>query len=273
MMEAVRNNFAACLSLPGRIAGLIAAGNTVEKVYLLGQVHSRETTTSIFNPAPDCAEIPRHIYLLVLVPAGRQKELDAIQDHIEHHPQLEIPVTALVFTTQQFGQGLAAGQVFACRVLEHADLLFDTGIALPAATAVNREEWEEKNRRACARARNLATEFLAGAELYRLRRQNAMAAFMLHQSAEQALAALVQLHLGLRVTTHNLDKLLRYAGMALPQLQRVLSANGIKGADLLAKLQHAYIDTRYKEYSIQAVELLELEGRIGQLIGWLGADA
>jgi HEPN domain-containing protein len=37
------------------------------------------------------------------------------------------------------------------------------------------------------------TEFLAGAELFRIRKQNKMAAFMLHQAAEHGMLAIIQI--------------------------------------------------------------------------------
>ena len=39
----------------------------------------------------------------------------------------------------------------------------------------------------CTQGINIVNEFIAGAELFRVREQNKMAAFMLHQAAEQAL--------------------------------------------------------------------------------------
>ncbi|MEJ7679033.1 MAG: HEPN domain-containing protein [Segetibacter sp.] len=53
---------------------------------------------------------------------------------------------------------------------------------------------------------NKVQEFLADADLYRIRQQNKMAAFMLHQAAEHALHTLLRISTGLYVNTHNIDK-------------------------------------------------------------------
>ncbi len=57
---------------------------------------------------------------------------------------------------------------------------------------------------------NKVNEFLAGAELYRIRKQNKMAAFMLHQATEHALHTILKIGIGLYINRHNLDKIMRY---------------------------------------------------------------
>jgi len=92
-----------------------------------------------------------------------------------------------------------------------------------------------------------AQEFLAGADLYRIREQNKMSAFMLHQAAEHALLTLLKLTTGLHVNTHNLDKLIRSCSMVSYKLPEVFNRNNEQNERLFQLLQKAYIDTRYKD--------------------------
>ncbi|MCW3090505.1 MAG: hypothetical protein JWP81_1574 [Ferruginibacter sp.] len=47
----------------------------------------------------------------------------------------------------------------------------------------------------------------------KIRSQNKMAAFMLHQAAEHALHTILKKATGLHVNTYNIDRLLRYCTM------------------------------------------------------------
>jgi HEPN domain-containing protein len=93
----------------------------------------------------------------------------------------------------------------------------------------------------------LATEFMAGAELYIQRQQWPLAAFMLHQAAENALHAILKAATGLHMNTHNLDKLLRYCSMLTDRMQQILPRNEANNQRLFKLLQDAYIHARYKE--------------------------
>jgi HEPN domain-containing protein len=53
-------------------------------------------------------------------------------------------------------------------------------------------------------------EFIVGAELYILRQQYILAAFLLHQAVEQALTIMLRIVTCYKANTHNLDKLITY---------------------------------------------------------------
>lgn len=111
-----------------------------------------------------------------------------------------------------------------------------------------------------------AKEFLAGAELYRVRKQHKMAAFMLHQSAEQALRALLKTGTGYHANTHSIDRLLRYGSLVAHQLSELFPRQTEQDRRLFKLLQKAYIDTRYKEdYKITDEELRILTDKIQRI--------
>ena len=94
-----------------------------------------------------------------------------------------------------------------------------------------------------------------------------MSASMLHQAAEQALYTMLQLKTGLRVVTHNLDKLYRYCCVACYQLPELVFGNNKENDKrLFSLLQRAYIDTRYKsDYYINIPDLLAVTEKVNQL--------
>ncbi|MCH5716101.1 HEPN domain-containing protein [Niabella hibiscisoli] len=112
-----------------------------------------------------------------------------------------------------------------------------------------------------------AREFLAGAELYRLRQQYKMAAFMLHQCAEQALQALLKAGTGYHSQTHNIERLLQLCCLVSPQLASLFPLHTEAGKRLLHLLQKAYISARYaSDYRVNDGELRSLTGKVEGLL-------
>ncbi|MBP6022224.1 HEPN domain-containing protein [Ferruginibacter sp.] len=118
----------------------------------------------------------------------------------------------------------------------------------------------------CTQGINKVNEFIAGAELFRVREQNKMAAFMLHQAAEQALLTIFKKATDWPVNTHNIDKLLRYCSMVNYKIPAIFPRDSEAGKRLFGLLQKAYIDTRYKDdFAINSSELNALTQTIKTL--------
>ena len=93
-----------------------------------------------------------------------------------------------------------------------------------------------------------------------------MAAFMLHQAAEQGLRTMLIINTGLRINTHSIDKLVRYCNLFCQELPDILPRVREKDNRLFQLLQKAYIDTRYKKnYSIKLEELTILSAQVKKL--------
>ncbi|GAA4300645.1 hypothetical protein GCM10023143_01790 [Compostibacter hankyongensis] len=89
---------------------------------------------------------------------------------------------------------------------------------------------------------------------------------MLHQSAEQALITLIKSATEYHPNTHNIERLLRYAGLVSYRIPDVFSQGNEQDRRLLSLLQKAYIDSRYnKNYKICNDDLLHLMGKIRHL--------
>jgi len=197
------------------VAKLIAEALAVERIYGLGGTVSHVRTESIFADAAPTSGFVSHCYMLVLVNKSGTNSCNNLQDKIENHCRSYIPVTANVLNVQQYNDWLTEGHPFAISVSKTAGCLYDAENVkhiLPA-NAGEEQQPVKLNEAYFNAGLNKVEEFLAGADLYRIREQNKMAAFMLHQAAEQALHTLFRISTGLYVNTHSIDKLIRYCSM------------------------------------------------------------
>lgn len=235
-----------------QLAELILDAMPAQHIYLLGSTLLYRRTETVFMPeAPSCRNVG-HYYILVLV--NEEAGCAVLQDKLENTCRRFIPVTALVMHTQRFIEWLLMGHAFAETVQQRAVLLHGEAIRYDISKKAGTQyTWDEKQN-------NLGLQkvksFLAGAELYMVRMEYKMAAFMLHQCAEHALLHIFKKGSGLQVNTHNLDKLLRYCSMVNYRIPEIFPRYNEQQERLFQLLQKAYIDTRYKDnYTIGATEL------------------
>jgi len=236
-----------------------------DSIYLLGSTLLTRRTESVFNTDAPSGRYAGHYYLLVL--SGNEQDVHAVQDIIEGRCRNDIPVTAIVLKTSLFNAWYTEGHRFAHTVCTIAVLLHGTKVMLPVITAPPGEDVvQEQNNILFTDGLNKVTEFIAGAELYIIRKQTKMAAFMLHQAAEQALHTLFQLRTGMYVNSHNLDKLVRYCSMFCYNLPEIFPRSNEKEEHLFQLLQKAYVGGRYRDgYIVTTIELQKIKLRINAL--------
>ncbi|SDX68861.1 HEPN domain-containing protein [Hydrobacter penzbergensis] len=238
-----------------------------DMIFLLGASLWHRRSESVFNEsAPDSQHLS-DCFLLVLMPGFGNKEPHEWQDKIEANCKSIMPVTIIVLQTATFESWLKAGHRFALTVWQSASPIYDSGnvsMVIPQGfTGIGMNKEEEKQ---YSDGLMKAKEFLAGSELFRIRKQHAMAAFMLHQSAEQALRTLLRTSAGYYANTHSLDRLIRYASFVSHQLPDIFRQKTDEEKRLFSLLQKAYIDTRYKEdYKISNDDLVCLSEKIRYL--------
>lgn len=246
------------------LVALIKEAVEVQFIYMLGSTLNTRRTESVFVPeAPSCKSAGCY-YVLVLV--NGDENVNAVQDKIENKALHGVPVTAIVMPTLTFKTWLAKGHPFACKVCRQAVLLYkDDGEELTAPEFIAADD--VKNTDALFIEANIkATEFIAGADLFMLRNQTKLAAFMFHQAAEQCLRALFEITTGMYVNTHSIDKLVRYCSMSCWRLPEIFSQKNEKGERLFQLLQKAYIGGRYeKEYCITLSQLEMIRASIMDL--------
>lgn len=236
-----------------------------DKIWLLGHTLQHEQYKSIFHEGAVSQERLAHCTLLVLLSDLANKEPHQWQDQMEQHCSTILPVTTQVLCTTSFTSWLQASHPLAVQVWRQALVLYDTGNiqieAIPEAKApVN-------NQAIIKDGLSKAREFLAGAELYRLRQQHKMATFMLHQCSEQALQALLKAGTGYHTHTHNIERLLQLCCLVSPQLAGIFPHHTEAGKRLLHLLQKAYISARYtSDYKVTDGELQILTRKVEMLL-------
>lgn len=71
---------------------------------------------------------------------------------------------------------------------------------------------------------------------------------------------------GLKINTHNIDKLIRYCSMFCHQLPDLFPKNNEKGKKLFSLLNKAYIHTRYRyDYNISYEALTCLTKKVKEM--------
>jgi len=243
-----------------------------EHIFLLGACYTRQQLYNIFCDAVTACQQVTHYDLLVLLPEKDHRNPDEVQDIIESRCHAHTPVTVIVFNADRFNELLSTGHAFCCDVRTSALHVYDGGrtkLAQPNPCTQASLQLQAKN--AFGKWHHVAQEFLAGAELYLMRKQFALAAFMLHQVAERSYVELVQVMTGYRAGTHNLDKLSRYAKSFSANIGLVFPRNNEKEEHLFRQLQKAYIHSRYKDdYVVTAHEVQELMDRVKKLLELAG---
>lgn len=249
-----------------RLVDIIVHAANPAMIFLLGASLYRRRSESIFQQSAPTSQHMADYFLLILMEDFNNKEAHEWQDKIETHCKALMPVTTLVLQKHIFEDWLKDGHPFATSVQQSAVVIYNSGsYNLPVSQANNNVTSKEREKH-LAEGLTKTKEFLAGSELFRIRKQYAMAAFMLHQSAEQALGTLLKVGTGYHANTHSIDRLLRYAGLVSYQLADIFPQKTEEEKGLFNLLQKAYIDTRYKEdYKIGTDDLLCLTEKVRRI--------
>lgn len=233
-------------------------------IYLLGASLYRRRSESIFCTTAPSSQHVADFCFLVLIRNTNNKSLPQWQDQIEQHCSSLMPVTIILLEIAIFNEWLASGHLFARTVCRSAIPVFEADNLSLSPVGNYNAEAELKNLEKQYRDGLIKSqEFLAGADLFCLRKQYRLAAFMLHQAAEQTLGTLLKIGMGYYCCSHNIERLLRYAGMVSYRIQDVFPRKTDSEKKLFNLLQKAYIDSRYREdYSIGFTDLLKLTERV-----------
>jgi HEPN domain-containing protein len=196
---------------------LIQLNDAPEAVFIIATATIKYNYNNIFFTADQTTEQP-NAYLLLVVLAADAKQCTRSQCELENVLQTVAAVTVWCMPLQTFNEQLLTSGYFACTVYKSAERLFiekDAGIVPPPVTPVfnkYQNQWYQR-----------AAEFYAGAELFIIRKQYTLAAFHLHQCAEQCFTSVVYNKCGYRPATHNLLLLYRYACWFEPSLHELFT--------------------------------------------------
>jgi uncharacterized protein len=236
-------------------------------IFQLGVKQQETKLESIFNSKINSRHSIADVWLLILIDDLNDKTRNEWQDQIETRCNQITPTITIVVEACVFEQWKLNGDSFTGKVFQSAECLHgfspESDILRTQPTEINLIELESF----LTISINKSKEFLAGAELYRVRKQYSLSAFMLHQSAEQSLLALLNISSGLRLSSHNVERLIRYCSFLFPEFIELFRLHREEDKRLLRLLQKAYIDTRYKkDYSIRYDELMLLTEKVQQII-------
>jgi hypothetical protein len=211
------DNSALCLQ--NALITRIVKAASPDFIFLLASTSTQKKTDSIFHQTVKGRQELSDCFFLVLIPGLSNKELHEWQDKIETNCRSILSITALVMQTDCFEEWLTMNHQFALTVMRSAPLVYNSGNRiLPVPEQYNIPSTGKDAEMQFNDGLLKSKEFLAGSELYQVRKHHGMAAFMLHQATEQALRALVKAGTGYHANTHSIDRLLRYAGLVCPSL-------------------------------------------------------
>ncbi|RXK83431.1 HEPN domain-containing protein [Filimonas effusa] len=254
------------------IANAIARAAGICKVYLLG-VATELQSYSIFshwaytdiNYKPGFN--PNACFVFVLIDAEGPRSIHVVREKIERLSLHNVTIIPWVMSRIKFRQLLNSGDYFANCVHNNSLLWHD---AMPEALINNEEQTNRSDthlkpihEEAIAFAQR-AYSFMAGVELYMGRKEYALAALLLHQSAEQLFTALIFAQTGYRPQSHNLERLYQYARFICPALA-VVQHETPEFIPQLLQLTKAYLESRYGSCQVTQFTLQAVAGRLYQL--------
>lgn len=251
------------------LVDIIKKNASVLKIYFLGSTLLKQRTESIFMPdAPGRYSVDQ--YHLLIVVENNQKGTNFLQDKIENSCEAFIPVTAIVQNEDEFTRHFFEGNHFIKEVLSRAVILYECeNCDLPKSAPLLTHGEPQQNYTNSFKS-TLINEFIEGASFYIKRGQNRLALFLLHQALEQGLNYILKVKVGLHFSTHNLDKLFRYAAMADYRIGHLFPKDKDANKRIFALVHRAYHDSRYKEeYMVPARDvgiILERTRRMSELI-------
>lgn len=215
-------------------------------VYLLGATLKRNRTESIFTPTGATVQFLDHFYFLVVIPDSKNRPLHEWQEMIEQSCTKVAETVVIVLTKKQFFEWLEGGNRFARNVEQNAiKVMIKPGLQIPCFGPYDEAAEEKEISALLGKGKYMASEFLAGAEVYMARQNWNLAAFMLHQALEQLLTNLITAKTGYEQRTHNTKRLLKYVGLIDGDLKTVMNASFKHQKLSQDELAEVYYDARY----------------------------
>jgi HEPN domain-containing protein len=266
------NNFLVGMNLDsGHLNQMISVIEKIvqpDNIYLLGSALNRKRSNSIFCLSECETALGTDYFILVLLSDLRQKSIVQWQDQIEQICNPTQPITCIVLESNTFSEWLKTGRRFAHIIVQSSTVIYNPkNITLCPTNEYDLSTENPTIERQYRVGISKAQEFLAGADLYRIRKQYSLALFMLHQATEQVLGTIVKIGMGYYCCSHNIERLLRYASWVNGQVQEIFPRHTESEKRLFMLLQKAYIESRYKEdYIVQYQDLLTLTERVRWLL-------
>jgi len=179
---------------------------------------------------------------------------------------IRTPMELLVDSVGYFNNCLRAGQYFFTDIKKEGILLYDSKqFQLEEARELSVEARKKKAEEVFEKWFNSAKDFLITFRAAFENEKYLNAAFQLHQVTERFYSAVLLVFTDYRPKLHDIEELGNLASMHDPIFQTVFPRTSEEDQRLFDLLKRAYIDSRYKEYSITKDELERLAEHVIKL--------
>lgn len=270
-MKVVLSNSAisfACQQQQEKLVSLIREVIEPDMVFLLGSSMHHQSVYSIFSATPQESQQMADYFLLVLVSHTQNKQLSQWQDQLEQYCDTVATTTTIVLETNIFNQWLSSDHPFARTVIQSCSPIYQAAHCSLSPLGEHHPETEIKMlEKQYREGFSKGREFLAGADLFRIRKHCKLAMFMSHQATEQILSTVIKMGMGYYCCTHNIERLLRYASWVYVPINIPFPRNTVNEKRLFTLLQKAYIYSRYHEdYSVETKDVCALTEKVKSLL-------
>ncbi|WP_169303278.1 HEPN domain-containing protein [Pedobacter cryophilus] len=200
-----------------------------------------------------------HHYFLLMVTKGRTRFEHEAQDFVTTH-FTEGEITLLSHGSDTIAEKIIAQHKFFTRVLNFGTILYAAdGMGITNQLPYfNPAELFEQTEKCFYNRLEMAKGFLEGAAALLKVNYEANAVFLLHQSVEQACAALIRVFLAYRSDIHHLGRLLKLCLCFTEELLTVFPQNSLEEKRLFDLLQKSYSEARYRDGFIVSAEEAEI---------------
>lgn len=238
-----------------------------DMIYVLGVIRHRRTIESSFCHDVYESEAPSSYLLLVLASLDPVSAIVQNQERIEQLCQNVLSTTCILLDTGTFMEWLSMEHQFAVTVVSSIEPIFILeSITIEPTILKNNEQDSRELELRYQEGLNRYQAFIAGAELFRIRKEYRLSMFMLHQAAEQGLSAILKIGMGYYCCTHSIDRLFRYARFVCPKIDFVFPKDTETEKRQFGLLQRAYVDSRYNsEYVVNYKDLDIITSRVRSL--------
>ena len=206
--------------------------------------------------------------LMVLVDPADKRPMHEFESLIANRCHDLAMISVSVFQIRIVNQLLKAGNIFFSVICDPRKIIFDSGRMDIARGQISDQRLDaDKLSGEFSVLLSKAKAFLSGAISYQITQDRELAAFMVHQTAEQALNAFLYPLMGYRMQTHNLNKLFLYARRFSVRFYEIFPRDTDKEIQLYQTMHKAYIYGRYKNNFQVGEEVLQiLITRLRQLL-------
>ncbi|HWA34211.1 MAG TPA: DUF2807 domain-containing protein [Cyclobacteriaceae bacterium] len=227
-----------------RITTLLAFAS-IEMIFCYGMRREQNDVWTLFKGDPQISESIDMDVLIVIHPSEKHREHELV-DRVNRLNNEEVRLISVIHNSDAVNESIAAGSLFFQSVLrkgvpiyQRSRFSFPDVLATSRNDAISSKHWTHHSA--------LADKFLSGAEFYITKGQADLAAFMLHQSSENILSAIIFQSLGYRATTHNLNRLLSLTENFSGDISNVFPRGTEADNEVFSLLSHAYSQVRYND--------------------------